>query len=71
MQLSENPNYAHIRQWLDLTYLSRRLLLESMTALESAYENPTAEMVDEAKLKLAELELVSAELREIITKRDN
>ena len=65
MNLSENPNYIYIKQWVDLSQLGHQLLLESMTALETAINNPTAEMVDEAKRKLAELQLVTSELREL------
>lgn len=65
MQLSENPNYILLKQWVDLSQLSRQLLLDSMVALESAVNNPTAEMVDEAKRKVAELQLVTSELREL------
>ena len=65
MNLSENPNYIYIKQWVDLRQLSHQLLLESMTALETAINNPTAEMVDEAKRKVAELQLVTSELREL------
>lgn len=71
MQLSDNPKYAEVRQLLDLTYLSRRLLLEAIQALENAMDNPTAEMVDEATRKTAELDLVTSELKQLRQKRDN
>jgi hypothetical protein len=71
MNLSENPNYLLIRQWLDLRRLSDRLLMESLEALGTAIENPTQELVDEAARKVAELNLITAELRELHTKRDN
>jgi hypothetical protein len=71
MNLSENPNYIILREWLDLRRLSDKLLLESIEALGIAIENPTQELVDEAARKVAELNLITAELREIQTKRDN
>jgi hypothetical protein len=71
MNLSDNPNYAIIKEWLDLRHLSQTLLLESMAALTAAIDNPNQEMVDEAKRKVAELNLITAELRELHTKRDN
>jgi trans-aconitate methyltransferase len=42
-----------------------------MAALTAAIDNPNQEMVDEAKRKVAELNLITAELRELHTKRDN
>lgn len=71
MRLSENPKYAEVRELLDLTYLSRRLLLESIQALEDALANPTADMVAEASRKTAELDLVTKELSHLRKKRDN
>lgn len=71
MRLSDNPKYAEVRELLDLTYLSRRLLLESIQALEDALANPTAEMVAEASRKTAELDLVTKELSHLRKKRDN
>lgn len=71
MRLSDNPKYAEVRELLDLTYLSRRLLLESIQALEDALANPTADMVAEASRKTAELDLVTKELSHLRKKRDN
>ncbi len=65
MNLSENPNYLFVRKWLDLRHLSDRLLLESLEALGTAIDNPTQELVDEAARKVAELNLITAELREL------
>jgi hypothetical protein len=71
MNLSDNPNYVILKEWIDLRHLSQTLLLESVAALTAAIDNPTQEMVDEAKHKVAELNLITAELRELQTKRDN
>lgn len=71
MRLSDNPKYAEVRELLDLTYLRRRLLKESIAALESALANPTPAMVAEASRKTAELDLVTKELSHLTKKRDN
>lgn len=71
MQLSDNSKYAEVRELLELNYLRRRLLKESIAALESALANPTAEMVAEASRKTAELDLVTKELSHLTKKRDN
>lgn len=71
MQLSDHPKYAEVRELLDLTYLSRRLLKESIAALEDALANPTADLVAEAARKTAELDLVTKELSHLRKKRDN
>lgn len=71
MHLADNPKYAEVRELLDLTYLRRRLLQESIAALESALANPTPAMVAEAARKTAELDLVTKELSHLTKKRDN